>query len=315
MKLKLKPLKIGKLTIKNPILLAPMVDITDLPYRIICKTSGASMCYTEMLYIDAIIHKNPKTQKLMRFSSKEKPIGIQITGNNLEHFRAAIPYLKKYSLVDLNCGCPSERITGSESGSYLLNNPKLISDIIKILKAHKLTVTAKIRLGYNKNNVLEIAKTIEEAGADALTVHPRLATQGYNVKADWSQIKLIKQQVKIPVIANGDILKEEDAKKIIEQTGCDGIMIARGAIGDPLIFKRINHYLKTGKKLPFSIKDNLKLLQLYLKLCKKHKFNDLSRIKRLSCKFIKSFEGASNIRNQIMSLQFLNEIEKLIKKI
>lgn len=310
----LKPLKIGKIKINNPILLAPMVDITDMPYRLICKKAGAALCYTEMLYVDAIIHENKKTQKLMQFSNKEKPIGIQITGNNLEHFKQATPYLKKYSLVDLNCGCPSEKITGNQAGSYLLNNPHLIGDIIKLLKKAKLTVTAKIRLGYKKNNSLEIAKIIESAGADAITIHPRLATHGYDTKADWSQIKLIKQHLKIPVIANGDILNEEDAKNILEQTGCDGLMIARGAIGDPLIFKKINHYLKTGKKIKFSIKDNLKLLSDYLKICKKHDFQDIARIKRISCKFIKGFDGASKNRNEIMQLSSIDEIKNLIEK-
>jgi len=312
-RIKLKPLKIGKLKIDSPIILAPMVDITDLPYRLVCRKAGASLCYTEMLYIDAIIYENDKTKRLMQTNKRDKPLGIQITGNNLNHFKKAIPYLKKYDFVDLNCGCPSEKLIKSKAGSYLLSNPKLIQEIIKLLKQNKLTVTAKIRLGFNKNNVLEIAKTIEKAGADAITIHPRLATQGYETKADWNEIKKIKQSIKIPIIANGDILSSEDAIRCLKETNCNGIMIARGAIGNPFLFKQIKRQLKTSKPLPFSFKDNLNYLKLYLKLCKKHKFSDIGRIKRISCKFIKGIQRAGETRNEIMRLQSISEIEKLIK--
>jgi nifR3 family TIM-barrel protein len=315
MKLPLKPLKIGKIAIRSPIILAPMVDITDLPYRLVCRKAGCQLAYTEMIYIDAIIHENQKTQKLMQTNKTDSPLGIQITGNNLEHFKQAIPILKKYDFVDLNCGCPSERLIKSQAGSFLLNSPKLIHDIISLLKSNGLTVTAKIRLGFKKNNVLEVLKAIESAGADAITVHPRLAIHGYNEKADWQQIKLVKQNTKLPVIANGDILDEDSALSCLQQTGCDAIMVARGAIGDPLIFKRINNYLKTGRKLQVSIKENIKYLNLYLSLCKKYDFTDLSRIKRISCKFIKGFPGSSKIRNDIMLAQSLNEIKNIINKV
>jgi nifR3 family TIM-barrel protein len=314
MKLGLKPLKIGKIVIKDPILLAPMVDVTDLPYRLVCRKAGCELAYTEMLYVDAIIHENEKTKKLMQTSKEDSPLGIQITGNKLDSFKKVLPYLKKYDFVDLNCGCPSEKLIRSEAGSYLLNSPKLISDIIKLLKQNKLTVTAKIRLGFDKNNVLEIAKAVESAGADAITVHPRLATDGYDVKADWSQIKLVKQSVKIPVIANGDILDDKSAIECIKKTNCDGIMIARGAIGNPAIFKQISNYLKTKKQKEILLKEKIKCLKDYLKLAKKYK-SDLSRVKNLSCKFIKGFPGASETRNQLMKSNSLDEIEKFIKKL
>jgi tRNA-dihydrouridine synthase B len=313
--MKIKPLKIGKLRINPPILLAPMVDVTDLPYRLVCRKAGAQLCYTEMLYVDAIIYENNKTQKLMQTNNQDSPLGIQITGNKLEHFEKAIPYLKKYDFVDLNCGCPSEKLIKSQAGSFLLNNPGLISKIIKILKKHNLIVTAKIRLGFEKNNVLEIAKEIERAGADAITIHPRLATHRYNVKADWNEIKKLKQAIKIPIIANGDILSLNDAISIIKQTDCDGIMIARGAIGNPFLFKQINHYFKTGKKLDLDINHNINYLKLYLSLCKKYKFEDLSRIKRISCKFIHDFRGASEMRNKIMQLKDVKDLEKEIKQL
>src|SRR3989344_6072388 len=216
----IKELKIGKIKLKNRLVLAPMVDITDLPYRLICRKAGTSLCFTEMLYIDSIIHENIKTKKLMETNDLDSPIGIQVTGNNLESFRKAIPYLKRYDLVDLNCGCPSEEIMGSKAGSFLLNNPRKIAEIIKLLKLHNLIVTAKIRLGFKENQGIKIAKIIEKAGADAITIHGRLASQGYDIPADWNEIKKIKNALKIPVIANGDVHSGKDAKDLL--VSCDG---------------------------------------------------------------------------------------------
>src|SRR3989344_4804723 len=154
----MKPLKIGNVRLKNRLFLSPMVDVTDLPYRLICRRAGAGMAYTEMLYIDAILHENKKTKNLMKTCKEDKPIGLQVTGNSIEEFEkfSKLKELKNYDLIDINCGCPSVRITGSEAGSYLLQNPSKIGAMIKILKSRGLIVTAKIRLGFKKNNVLEV---------------------------------------------------------------------------------------------------------------------------------------------------------------
>lgn len=302
-----------KLKLKNKILLAPMVDVTDLPYRLVCKKAGADIVYTEMLYVDAIIHENKKTMQLMKTTSKEKPIGIQITGSNLEHFKKAIKYLKKYDFVDINCGCPSERIVGNEAGSYLLNNPEKIAEIIKLLKSHKLIVTVKIRLGFHTNNVLEIAKAIESAGADALTIHARLATNSNKIPADWREIEKVRKILKIPVIGNGDVTNGRKAEEMLKIA--DACMIARASIGDPDIFHRIKHYLKTGREIPFDFERNIKYLSLYLKYCKKYKFNDLHRIRHISQKFFRNISGAVKMRGEIMQSKSIEEIEKVIKHI
>ena len=311
--MKIKKLKIGKLNLKNKLILAPMIDITNLPYRLLCRKTGASLCFTEMIYIDSIIHKNKKTKKLMETNNLDSPIGIQVTGNNLESFRKAIPYLKKYDLVDINCGCPSDRIIGNKAGSFLLNNPEKIADIIKLLKSEGLTVTAKIRLGFKENKVIKIAKIIEKAGADAITIHGRLASQDYDVKADWNEIKKAKSALRIPVIANGDITSGKDAKELLDF--CDGIMIARAAIGDPLVFSRISKYLKTGKEIPSNFKENIKLLNEYLKLCRKYKFNNLSRIKYIGTKFIKNVKNAGKQRKELMQSKSISEIEDFVGKL
>ncbi len=307
----MKSLKIGNIKLKNPLFLAPMVDVTDLPYRLICRRAGASMAYTEMLYISQILHENLHTKNLMRTSKEDKPIGIQITGNSVEEFKKVIPYLEKYDLVDINCGCPSIKITGNQAGSYLLKNPDKIAFIIKTLKQANLTVTAKVRLGFKTNNVLKVAKVIEKAGADALTLHARLAIHGRSIPANWDQIKKVKKRIGIPLIGNGDIFNGKEAEEMLEIA--DGAMLARAAIGDPLIFQRILEYLKTKKEIQFNFKQNIKQFQLYLKLAKKHHLIDIPRIKYLGSNFIKNTQGAAKLRNQLMHLNSFDEIEKFIK--
>lgn len=309
----MKSLKIGNIKLKNPLLLSPMVDVTDLPYRLICRKAGAAMAYTQMLYISQILHENKKTQDLMKTCKEDKPLGIQITGNNPEEFQKIIPYLKLYDLVDINCGCPSIKITGNQAGSYLLKNPDKITRMIKILKQAGLTTTAKIRLGFKKNNVLKVSKEIEKAGADALTIHTRLAIHGSSTPADHSWIKKIKKNISIPIIANGDIFSGKDAESLLDVA--DGIMIARGAIGDPLIFQRILQYLKTKKESEFNFKKNIQLFNEYITLAKKHDLINLPRIKYLGSNFIRNIEGASKLRKELSQLRNLDDIQKLAKSL
>ena len=290
-----------------------MVDITDVAYRHLCLKAGAALTFTEMVYIDALINKNKKTLNMIKMPKIKCIKAIQITGDNLKHFEKAIPLLKKFDLINLNCGCPSTKIIGTKAGSYLLNNPEKIAEIIKILKKTKKPISVKIRLGFRKNNLLEIAKTIEEAGADMLTIHARLATQGYNTPADWNEIKKVKKIIKIPIIGNGDILTPQDAEKMLEI--CDGAMIARGVIGNPLIFKQTLNYLKTNKIKEIKLKENLNQLKQYLILTKKYKIDNLKNIKIISLKFLRNFEGASKIRIQISLAKSIKEIKRIINSI
>ena len=310
--MKLPTFKIGSLKIKNPLILAPMVDVTDLPYRLLCRRCGAGMAYTEMLYIDAILHENKKTELLMKTSREDRPIGLQITGNSEEEFEKFVSSKKwkNFDLIDLNCGCPSIRITGNEAGSYLLNNPEKIGRMIKILKKTGKPVTAKIRLGFKKNNVLKVARIIEEAGADALTLHTRLAVHGRDVPADWSWFKKVKKEIKIPLIGNGDVFSGEDASRMLEV--CDGVMIARGAIGDPLIFSRVEKYLENGREEEFSVEKNLELFKEYLKLERKYCGSsvDLGRVKYVGGKFLRGFTGAGKKREELMKCKGIGEIEE-----
>ena len=314
---KFKELRIGKLKLRNNLVLAPMVDVTDLAYREICREAGAGMAYTEMIYIDAILHENEKTKRLMKTSKMDNPIGLQVTGKNEEEFSkfAKLKEIKKFDLIDINCGCPSIKITGNEAGSYLLKTPLKIGKMIKILKKEGFIVTAKIRLGFDKINVLEVAREIEKSGADALSVHARLAIHGRDIPADWKWIAKVKKIVKIPVIGNGDLFSGKDAGKMFLETDCDGIMIARAAIGDPLIFSRVLNYFKTGEEEKSDFMDNFKMFKKYLRLVEKYEIVDLERIKYLGGKFIKGFNGAASLRNELVKLKSLEEIGAFVDKL
>lgn len=304
-------LKIGNIKLKNPLILAPMLDVTTLPFRILCRSAGASLAYTEMIYTSQILNENIKTIQMMKTTKEDNPLGIQVTGSSLKEFRKIIPSLEDYTLIDLNCGCPSIRLIDNKAGSYLLNHPNKISGIIKVLKQANIPISVKIRLGFKKNNALKIAKTIEKAGADALTIHPRLAVHSYSTPADWSEIKKIKHHIGIPIVGNGDISSPEKASEMLEIA--DAAMIGRAAIGNPLIFKQTLDYLKTGKYEQITVKQKIRQLKLYLKLSEKYNQTNVSRIKFVSSNFLKGFGGASKQRQELMSLKTFEEIKEFTK--
>ena len=311
----MKKIKIGNIKLKNPLILAPMVDVTDLPYRLICRKNGAALAYTEMTHALEIYHKKEVSKKIKTIK-KDKPLGIQITASTVKQIEKILPVLKKnyqkdFDLVDLNCGCPSDRTIYVKSGSFLLTEPKIVGQMIKTLKNAGLPTTVKIRLGFNKNNVLKLTKEIEKAGADALTIHARLATQSYKIPADWKQIKSVSKNIGIPLIGNGDIFNPRDAEKMLEIT--DMAMIGRAAIGNPLIFRNILYYLQTGKEKKLDFKQNLRQFEEYLKSSKKYGTINMKKTKYLGANFIKNVEGAAKLRQEFMELKTLKEVERFVK--
>jgi len=199
-------MKIGNLKLKNRLLLAPLADVTDVAYRLLCKKYGASLVYTEMIHAEALARKNKNSYELVKHCDEERPVGIQLAVNDIKHLDKIIPILEEFDLVDINCGCPVPRITNNNLGSALLDDVDKVCEIIKFLKNKlDIPVTVKIRLGRKKINVLETSKKIEDAGVDAITIHARTAIVRYKIGADWEWIKKVKDKSNIPIIGNGDV--------------------------------------------------------------------------------------------------------------
>ena len=309
-------LKIGNIKLKNRLFLAPMVDVTDCAYRLLCRKYGASMAYTEMIYVDAILHENLRTKKLMTIASAgDRPVGLQVTGNNLVEFTkfSKLKLLYDYDLIDINCGCPSSRIVGNEAGSYLLKTPEKIGEMIKVLKDAGHIVTAKIRLGYKNNNVLEVSKVVEKAGADLLTIHARTAEQRSSSLPDWSWISKVKKEIGIPVVGNGGVVSGESASRMLDI--CDGAMVASAAIGNPFIFRSILSYMKAGKEKEVTKNERVECFSEYVKLSEKYGVFDMSRVKYLGSNFLKGFDGASKARSALMVVKTKDEIGEFVKRI
>ncbi len=230
--------------------LAPMAGVTDLAFRLICKEYADVGLTTEMVSAKGLYYKDKKTASLMQLDEREKPISIQIFGSEPEIIGQIISEVEKFSpsAIDINMGCPMPKIVNNGDGSALMKNPELAGRVIRAAKDNAtVPVTVKIRKGWDSTTAPEFAKVLESSGADMITIHGRTREQFYQGTADWDVIREVKKSVKIPVIGNGDIFSGEDAKRMLEETGCDGVMVGRGAQGNPFIFKQIYEYLNTGK--------------------------------------------------------------------
>ena len=248
-------MKIGNVNLDNEVFLSPMAGVTDLPFRLICKEKGCGMLYTEMINAKALCYDDENTKKMLKIEDEEHPIAVQIFGSDPEYMGKAAAIMNQYpnEILDINMGCPAPKVIKNGDGSALMRNPKLAAEVLKaVVKNSEKPVTLKIRKGWDDDsvNAVEIAKIAEECGISALAIHGRTREQFYSGKADWDIIAEIKQSINIPVIGNGDVFEVQDAVNMLEKTKCDAIMIGRGAQGNPWIFKRINHYMRTGEILP-----------------------------------------------------------------
>lgn len=248
--------KIGNVKIKNNVVLAPMAGVCNSAFRKIIKEMGCGFLYAEMVSDKALVYDNEKTKDMLYMTKEERPITQQIFGSDKESFVEAAKIVEKTmhpDIIDINMGCPVPKVAlRSQAGSALLKNPEKVYEIVSsVVNAVNVPVTVKIRSGWDANsiNAVEIAKVCEKAGASAIAVHPRTRSQGYNGSADWQIIKNVKENVTIPVIGNGDILSALDAKNMIDETGCDAVMIGRGTLGNPYLIKQIVTYFETGKLL------------------------------------------------------------------
>ena len=250
-------MKIGNIETKNNVFLAPMAGVTDLVFRVICKEMDCGMVYSEMVSAKGVQHNKKNTKELLKVDERERPVAMQMFGSDPEIMAEMARKLNEYEdidILDINMGCPAPKIVKNGEGSALTLNPKLVGEIISaVSKASEKPVTVKFRKGFDDQhlNALEIGRIAEESGAKAVTIHGRTREQYYAGKADWDIIKALKEEIKtIPVIGNGDIFTPEDAKKMLEYTGCDAVMIGRGSQGNPFIFKRTVEYLENGVLLP-----------------------------------------------------------------
>ena len=252
---KIRKLTIGNVTLENNVILAPMAGVTDLPFRLLCRQQGAGLVCMEMVSAKAIYYNNKNTEELLEVHPEELPVSLQLFGSDPEIVAdmAARIQERPYAILDFNMGCPVPKVVNNGEGSALMKNPKLVEQILTALvRAVKKPVTVKIRKGFDDSciNAVEIAKIAESCGVAAIAVHGRTRAQYYSGDADWNIIRQVKEAVRIPVIGNGDVTGPESALAMLEETGCDGVMVGRAAQGNPWIFREITHYLETGEKLP-----------------------------------------------------------------
>lgn len=271
--------KIGNIEIKNRVVLAPMAGVCNSAFRKIIKEMGCGLLYAEMVSDKAIVYDNEKTKEMLYMTEEERPIAQQIFGSDKESFVSAAKIIEKEmkpDIIDINMGCPVPKVAlRAQAGSALLKNPEKVYEIVKaVVESVNIPVTVKIRSGWDNNsiNAVEISKMCEKAGASAITIHGRTRSQGYSGKADWNIIKQVKENISIPVIGNGDILNCYDAKKMLDETGCDAVMIGRGTLGNPYLIKQVVEYLDNG----IILEDQTPVEKM--RLCLKH-FNYLLKIK------------------------------------
>ncbi|KXS43815.1 tRNA dihydrouridine synthase DusB [Methanolobus zinderi] len=312
-------MRIGNVKIPGNILLAPMSNVTNLPFRLMCKKYGASMTYTEMISSDAVIYENTKTFNRGKSSEAERPFGIQVFGNDPQVIsRAAHTIEENYhpDIIDLNCGCPAKLLTKDGFGSALLRSPELIHSIIRELSGTvSAPVTAKIRILEDMEKTLEIARLIEDAGASALTVHGRTRQQQYSGMADMEYAKRIREELSIPVIVNGDIVDEKSAEHALEYTCCDGIMIGRAAMGNPFLFKRISHYLDTGEMLEYDeCMQRVKDIREYFRLLEECGLMETINVRAHAQWFTRGIRNGRHIRNRIAEAHDVDEIILQVEK-
>lgn len=317
--------KIGNKTINNQIVFAPMAGVSNISYRQIIKQMGAGLIYSEMISTLGIAHKGKKTIDLINFEENERPISIQIFGHDTNSFVEAAKYIEKNfhpDIIDINMGCPVPKVAiKSQAGSALLKDPEKIYEIIKNIKENITTpVTVKIRSGWDEKNInaVEVAKKIEEAGADAIAIHARTRSQGYTGVADWNIIKKVKETVKIPVIGNGDIKTIYDAKKMLEETKCDAIMIGRATLGNPWFIKECVEYIDKNQiiKKPNN-KEKVEMIKNHYDLLKKYTSEKtaLLEIRTHALWYLKGIPNMKEIKNEIVQTKTEQEFMSIIDKI
>ena len=314
---------IGSVKIKNQVVLAPMAGVCNSAFRRICKEFGCGLIYAEMVSDKAITFGNKKTLDMLTMTEGERPIVQQIFGSDKQSFVEAAKYIyenMKPDIIDINMGCPVPKVAvRAQAGSALLKSPDKIYDIVKaVVDAVPIPVTVKIRSGWDFDhiNAVEVAKIIEKAGASAICVHPRTRSQGYTGKADWNIIKAVVNAVSIPVIGNGDIRSPEDAKRMLDETGCTAVMIARGVLGNPWLIKNTILYLDGKDTEEVSIQDKIAMCRKHLNYLKELKSDKIAclEIRNHISWYFKGVNGASILKNRVFQCKNVEEIQNLLNQ-
>ncbi|MCQ2538189.1 MAG: tRNA dihydrouridine synthase DusB [Lachnospiraceae bacterium] len=300
-----------------------MAGVTDLPFRLICKEYGAGLMYTEMVSGKAILFHNKNTEELLTVDDTERPVALQLFGCEPEVLANAAAEIesRNFDILDINMGCPVAKVVNNHEGSSLMKNPRLIEDIVRAVSNRiNKPVSVKLRKGFEKEDrtAVECALAAEAGGARLVAVHGRTREEFYSGKADWSIIEDVKKAVHIPVIGNGDIYTPEDAKRMIETTGCDGIMVGRGAQGNPWIFRRINAYLENGELLPEPTREEraeMVLRHARAEIEFKGEYTGIREMRKHVAWYMSGFPGAVKVREGVNYIESYTELETMLRKI
>ncbi|NNJ32174.1 tRNA dihydrouridine synthase DusB [Lacrimispora defluvii] len=315
-------LRIGNVTFDNNLILAPMAGVTDLPFRFLCREQGCGLSVTEMVSAKAILYKNKNTNELLSVSDQEGPVSVQLFGSDpdiMANMAAAIES-RPFALIDVNMGCPVPKIVNNGEGSALMKDIKLAEKILTaMVKAVKKPVTVKFRKGFTEEdcNAVEFARMAESSGVAAIAVHGRTREQYYSGTADWDIIRQVKEAVSIPVIGNGDVFEPEDAKALIDQTGCDGVMIARGAKGNPWIFSRTLHYLETGELLqPPTPAEISEMILRHGTMQAEHKGETVAmrEMRKHMAWYTAGLPHSAKLRNDINQVETMEELRRFVRE-
>lgn len=313
-------LTIGNTELPNPLILAPMAGVTDLPFRLLCKEQGAGLVCMEMISAKAIAFHNRNTKKLMQIDPGERPVSLQLFGSDPDIISEIAREIEEepFDILDINMGCPVPKIVGNGEGSALMKDPKLVEQIVsKTVRAIKKPVTVKIRKGFDEEhiNAVEIARIAEASGAAAVAVHGRTREQYYSGQADWKIIRQVKEAVKIPVLGNGDVDSPQKAKALFEETGCDGILIGRAARGNPWLFHRIKTYLETGEEEPRPSMEEIRQMMLRharMQIDYKGDYTGIREMRKHISWYTAGCPHSAKLRAQINSVESFEELKELI---